>query len=221
MLRRTAAFQAAIQFFPGQEQSIMKLRYSPTSPFVRKVAALAIETGLHSKIERQKTTTADPDLLDDNPLGKVPALVTDDGIKMYDSPVICEYLDSLHSGRKMFPAAGKDRWAALRHQALGDGLMEAGLLAFVELRKPAEKQMADFITKQLGKAERACKVLENEIAVLEGPVTIGHLAVACGINYADRRIPEFGWRKTCPKLAKWYETFCQRPSMKDTAAPES
>src|SRR5215813_1681367 len=101
----------------------MKLRYSPASPYVRKCLALAHEAGLAGRIERVPTVTADPasGLAKDNPLGKVPALVLEDGQAIFDSPVICEYLDSLHDGPKLFPPAGAARWTALRHQALADG----------------------------------------------------------------------------------------------------
>ena len=110
----------------------MKLHYNRASPFVRKVMAVAIETGLDDRLEpvtRMMTPVKpDADLANDNPLGKVPCLVTEDGATLYDLPVICEYLDSLHDGPKMFPAAGPARWRALRRQAEGDGIMDAGVL---------------------------------------------------------------------------------------------
>ncbi len=102
----------------------MKLRYSPTSPYVRKVSVTALELGLTERIARVPTDTQDREsgIAEHNPLGKVPALILDDGGVLYDSPVICEYLDSLHDGPPMFPAAGPARWTALRQQALGDGI---------------------------------------------------------------------------------------------------
>src|SRR3990167_1033017 len=108
----------------------MKLRYSPTSPYVRKVSVTLIETGLDKNIERVATSVWDPktDIGKDNPLGKIPTLITDDGAVLYDSPVICEYLDGLHKGPKLFPASGEARWRALRLQALGDGMTDAGIL---------------------------------------------------------------------------------------------
>src|SRR3546814_5072552 len=101
----------------------MKLRYSPTSPYVRKVNVVAIETGQQDRIERVPTVTADPasGLAKDNPLGKVPVLITDDGVRLYDSPVICEYLDSLHARPKLIPSEGMARWTVLRQQALEIG----------------------------------------------------------------------------------------------------
>ncbi len=104
----------------------MKLRYSQTSPYVRKVVVCAAELGLSERIE---LTPSGPrnvaDVRQDNPLGKVPALLTDAGEALYDSPVICEYLDSLHDGEALFPVAGEARWRALRQQALGDDRIQA------------------------------------------------------------------------------------------------
>ena len=111
----------------------MKLHYNAASPFVRKVMAVAIETGQEDRlapVTRMMTPVKpDAELVLDNPLGKIPCLLTDDGAVLYDSRVVCEYLDSLHDGPKMFPAGGPARWTALRRQAEGDGIMDAGVLA--------------------------------------------------------------------------------------------
>ncbi|MGH6920397.1 MAG: glutathione S-transferase N-terminal domain-containing protein, partial [Geminicoccaceae bacterium] len=107
----------------------MQLHYSVASPFVRKVMAVAIETGMDGRLEPVNRTTTpvkpDADLVRDNPLGKIPCLVADEGAVLYDSRVICEYLDSLHDGARMFPGAGPARWTALRRQAEADGIMDA------------------------------------------------------------------------------------------------
>ena len=129
----------------------MKLRFSGTSPFVRKVVIQALETGLDSKIERVTTATTDPALAKENPLSKVPSLTLDDGSHLYDSPVICEYLDSLHGGAKMFPAAGPARWTALRRQALGDGMMDAAVARRGESRRPANEQSPSAMELQRAK----------------------------------------------------------------------
>ncbi|MEK7820711.1 MAG: glutathione S-transferase N-terminal domain-containing protein, partial [Pseudomonadota bacterium] len=115
----------------------MKLRFSPTSPYVRKVCVVALETGLFARLDLAPTNVwaADTDIGRDNPLGKVPALATDGGEVLFDSPVICEYLDSLHDGAKLFPAAGGARWTALRRQALADGILDASVLRFLENRR--------------------------------------------------------------------------------------
>ena len=112
----------------------MKLRYSPTSPYVRKVMVTAFETGLHDRIERVPTDIREPrpDFLADNPLGKVPTLITDDGVPLFNSRVICEYLDSLHDGHKLFPTEVPARWRTLRLMALADGILDAGVLRRME-----------------------------------------------------------------------------------------
>ncbi|MGH6932513.1 MAG: glutathione S-transferase N-terminal domain-containing protein, partial [Dongiaceae bacterium] len=135
----------------------MKLRYSPTSPYVRKVTVSALETGLHDRVSRVPTVTADPasGLTRDNPLGKVPALLTDEGEALIDSPVICEYLDSLHAGPKLIPAAGPARWTALRREALADGILDAAILRLLEGRRAAGEQSAGWIEKQKNVIGRA------------------------------------------------------------------
>ena len=131
----------------------MKLHYNVASPFVRKVMAVAIETGQDGRLEPVTPTMTpikpDADLVQDNPLGKVPCLVTDDGAALYDSRVICEYLDSLHDGPKMFPPAGPARWRALRRQAEGDGIMDAAVLARYEtFLRPKERRWPEWIEGQ-------------------------------------------------------------------------
>src|SRR6202000_1280263 len=128
-LRRDPPPQGQFPLDPCQESFPMKLRYSLNSPFVRKVVVHAIETGLNSRVEEVPAQTTDPasGLTHENPLGKIPSLTLDDGSHLYDSPVICEYIDPLHAGEKMFPAAGPARWTALRRQALADGIMDAAV----------------------------------------------------------------------------------------------
>src|SRR5688572_19776405 len=110
----------------------MKLYFNAASPFVRKVRVVARETGQHQNIEEIASAVspvkANADVAKANPLAKIPTLMTDDGTALFDSPVICEYLDSLHAGRKLFPPAGPARWSALKLQAVGDGILDAGIL---------------------------------------------------------------------------------------------
>jgi glutathione S-transferase len=197
----------------------MKLRYTPRSPFVRKVRVTAIETGLDGQIELVATNLADPpaELSDDNPLGKVPTLITDDGEPLFDSPVICEYLDSLHDGDKLFPPAGKARWTALRRQALADGILEATTARRHELLRPEEERSAAFIKKQKIKAERGLDAVEKEAGALGGEVTIGHIAIGCVLGYLAFRFPDEPWRLTRPDLRRWYQDFAARRSMTETA----
>jgi glutathione S-transferase len=202
----------------------MKLRHSPTSPYVRKVTVTAIELGLDGRIERVPTNTQDPksDHAADNPLGKVPALITDEGERLYDSPVICEYLDSLAGGAKLFPPAGAERWCALRQQALADGILDAAVLKMLETRRrPEALRWGGWVRLQGGKIGKALDQLEREAGTLESPLTIGQVAAGCALGYLDFRFPEDDWRAAHPKLAEWYEGFAKRPSMRQTVPKET
>src|SRR6185437_9379975 len=170
----------------------MKLRHSPTSPFVRKVMVAAYELGLESRIERIPTRVAptqrNDEVVRDNPLVKIPALTTDDGLVVYDSRVICEYLDTLAGGAKLFPAAGQPRWRALRQQALGDGILDAGILARYESLRPREFQWQEWIDAQMRKVRGALSALEMECEsgdlappAADATIEIGHLAIGCAL----------------------------------------
>jgi glutathione S-transferase len=203
----------------------MKLHYNRASPFVRKVMAVAIETGLDDRLEpvsRMMTPVKpDTDLAKDNPLGKVPCLITDDGATLFDSPVICEYLDTLHDGPKMFPPAGPARWKALRRQAEGDGIMDAGVLARYEtFLRPEERRWPEWIEGQKLKFRRALDSLDAEATDLGETVDIGTIAIGCALGYLDFRYADEDWRATRPRLAAWLERFSERPSMARTAPVE-
>ncbi len=198
----------------------MKLRYSQTSPYVRKVLVVALEAGLEGRIERVPTNVQDPktDLPDDNPLGKVPTLITDAGEALYDSPVICEYLDSLHDGAKLFPAPGPARWQALRLQALADGILDAALLRMIEeVRRPEELRWAGWSKRQASKIDRGLDRLEQDAGQLAGDLTIGGIAVAAALGYLDFRFGTDDWRSSRPALAAWGDAILQRPSFVATA----
>jgi glutathione S-transferase len=205
----------------------MKLLYSPTSPFVRKVLATAIETGLADRITTINTavlpTQPNDEVARENPLVKLPALTTDDGLVLYDSPVICEYLDSLHGGTRLFPQEGAPRWIALRQQALGDGMLEAAILARYEQIRPQDYQWPDWIDAQLRKVRGALASLEIEVAEgrLRGPLTIGHITVCCALGYLDFRYDSENWRQKQPQLGRWYADIADRPSMRQTEPRET
>lgn len=196
----------------------MKLRYSPTSPFVRKVVVLAMELGIDKKIELQRTNTTDPDLATQNPLGKVPSLLLDDGSSLYDSPVICAYLDSAN---KFHPASGAARWTAQRRQALADGIMDAGVLGRGEMLRPAGEKSEKFIAAQKTKLNNAMNALEKEADSFGDGIDIGLIAVAAALGYMDFRYAGENWRASRPKLARWYERFAQRPSMQTTVPKDA
>jgi glutathione S-transferase len=210
---------------PGKGSIVakMKLLYSPSSPYVRKALVLAMETGLDRKIETVAVTTTPiapaSEVTARNPVSKIPALV-DGGMTLYDSPLVCEYLDSKHRKKKLFPAKGKARWMALRQQALGDGLLDAALLARYEgFLRPAEKRWAEWSDGQMAKINGALDAMEKEAAALKGAVTIGHITIACALGYLDFRFGDLDWRNKRKKLAAWYGKFAQRPSMKATMPP--
>lgn len=197
----------------------MRMYSSPTSPYVRKVRVSAHELGLDARLERIDITLSpvNPhrELLTRNPLGKIPALLTDSGETLYDSPVICEYLDSLAGGGRIFPAEAPARWVALRRQALADGLIDATVLVRYETAvRPATLQWPQWIEGQFLKVRTALDVLEQD--TLEGPFDIGAISIACALGYLDFRFPEERWRETRPRLAAWYATASTRPSLVST-----
>jgi glutathione S-transferase len=200
----------------------MKLRYSPTSPYVRKVMVVALETGVAERIERIPTMVAptkpNEEVARENPLVKVPALTTDDGMVLYDSPVICEYLDTLHEGPKLFPAGGKPRWLALRQQALGDGILDAAILGRYEILRPKEHQWQDWIDAQLRKVRGALAALEieTEAGELGGTLSIGQITIACALGYLDFRYAAEEWRAKHRRLAAWFDEFSKRKSIELT-----
>jgi len=195
----------------------MKLRYSQTSPYVRKVMLVAIECGVADKIEIQpsKVWTADSAVVPVNPLGKVPTLERDDGTSLYDSPVICEYLDDLGGGG-LFPPAGDARWTALRRQALADGIMDAAIGRLMESKRPGGEKSDAAMALQKAKVEAALDAMEAEADDLGEDVTIGTLAYGAALGYLDFRFGHEDWRAERPALADWYDAFSARPSMMET-----
>ncbi len=196
----------------------MKLRYSPTSPFVRKVRVVALETGQEAALELVKTVTGDPasDLGRDNPLNKIPALVLDNGETLYDSPVICEYLDSRHDGARLYPAEGPARWVALRRQALADGMMDAAILRIYERRRPDHMRSAEWDKSQKTRVDQGLDVLEAEAGKFGDKPNIGTIAIAVMLDYLDFRFADENWRGGRPRLAAWHKVFSARPSLAST-----
>jgi len=200
----------------------MKLYYGKLSPFVRKVMVLAHEKNLVSKLELTPAaiTPTEPDrnLMLVNPLGKIPTLVLDDGSVLIDSPVVCEYLDTLGDGPRFVPAGGPARFRALSLNALGDGVLQAGMNVRVEGLRPAGTQWEQWIAAQQLKVDNALDALN---AGAFGPsaeaITLGEIAVGCALGWLDFRMPQFDWRSRRPSLAAWYAKFSARPSMQATA----
>jgi glutathione S-transferase len=192
----------------------MRLHSTITSAYARKAWVVAHETGLVDRIERIPTNPHhDEYLRADNPLSRVPTLILDDGSVLFDSPVICEYLDSLHDGPKLFPPAGLERWRALRLQALGDGMLDSNVSRRNEVIRPAEEQSPHWIARQIRAVQGACAWIEARMEELDGPVTIGQIAIGCALGYCAIRFPGDDWQRACPKLAAWHARFEERPSM--------
>ena len=202
----------------------MQLFYSPNSPYARKARIIIHELGLKSRVEDVVVSLpADARLRAVNPLGKIPALILDDGSVIYDSPVICEYLDELGQG-KFFPRPtllreAQGRWRALTLQALGDGLADAVVRRNQEMKVPADKRSTEVIERQTKAIEGAFAGADRAAAKFPGEPTIGEIAVACAIGYLDLRVPEDGWRDRYPSLARWLDKFSQRPSVQATKPP--
>jgi len=199
----------------------MKLWYAPASPFARKVRVVALELGLADRIELVETAVspANPNaaLARENPLIKVPTLRTDDGMVLYDSRVICEYLDTHGGGNRLFPGAGPERFRALTRQALGDGLMDAGILRRYELAmRPEALRWDAWLAGQQVKVDHALAAAEADCASWGGSFDIGHITLGCALGWLDFRFPDAGWRARCPALAAWFARIGERPSMMQT-----
>ena len=184
------------------------LRSSPASPFGRKVKIAAAVLGLSDRIEivvADTTNPADP-LRTQNPLGKIPALVLESGLTLFDSRVIVEYLDHLGGGDRLIPA-GEGRFEQLRLQALADGICDAALLQVYEVRfRPEEGRNAAWVANQAGKVERALASLEAEPPAIAETPQIGAIALACALGYLDLR-HEGRWRSGHPRLVEWLDRF--------------
>jgi glutathione S-transferase len=195
----------------------MLLRFLPHSPYVRKVLVAAHETGQAGAIGIEEAHVFDPatPLLAENPLGKVPSLKLADGAVLYDSSVICEYLDSLHAGAKLFPA-GARRWQALRRNALGDGLGQAATWNIRERYRAEGERSPRYMAYYERIIDRALAALEGEAEALAQAFDIGAISVACALSYVDFRYPDRGWRARCARLGAWYDRAALRPSMQAT-----
>ncbi len=197
----------------------MKLYYGTTSPYVRKVVVAAHELGLEDRIERDETFPWDADTQYGgvNPVGKVPALITDEGQGLYDSRVIVEYLDSLHDSRKLIPASGRERFEQLRISALADGMMDAVILLFSELtRRPPELHWQYWDDRMRGTVARSLDALEADAAHFDPDrPDIAQISTAVGVGWIEFRIELLGidFRDGHPVLSDWFDAFSKRRSM--------
>ncbi len=196
---------------------MMILRSAPPSPFGRKIKIAAAILGIDLKVEPADTNDPSDTVRRQNPLGKIPVLVLEDGTALFDSRVILEYLDHVAGAGRIIPREPAARFAALRMQAIGDGIMDAGILRVYEGRwRAPELHVAKWVEHQAGKMTRALDLLEAEPPGLDATPHVGQIAVACALGYLDLR---FGgeWRKDYPRLVAWLDAFAARvPSFETT-----
>jgi glutathione S-transferase len=191
---------------------MMILRTAPASPFGRKVRVAASLLGLDGdiSIEQADTMNAADSLRRQNPLGKIPVLICEDGATLFDSRVILEYLDHRAGGGRIIPAEPSARFAALRLQALCDGLMDASLLRLYEGRwRSADRHEPKWVEHQTAKVDRALAELEAEPQQLDDVPHVGQIALACALGYLDLRF-EGRWRADYPRLVAWLDRFAAR-----------
>jgi len=197
----------------------MKLIMTAASPYVRKVRVCLVELGLGGSVTEVPVTTTPLDTAADvvaaNPLGKIPALIRDDGPTLYDSRVICRYLDDLGQGG-LYPESRI--WEILTLEATADGILDAAVAMVYEARfKSTTGKSADWIEAQWVKVTRALHAVETLwMSHLSGPVTIGQIGMGCALGYLDFRHPARDWRSDVPALAAWEAEFAQRPAMEAT-----
>ena len=196
----------------------MKLLSSPTSPFARKVRVLIREKGASDRVEEEMVSAlSDPaELHDANPLGKVPALLLDDGTTLFNSPLICQFLDEELDGQKFLPPSGKAYWADMRLQTIGDGMAEASVSITFEKNRPEGERSAMWIGRWQRAVTRSLDLLEAEAGKLDAELTLGRIAVGCALGYLDFRHGDMEWRKGRPALAAYFEKISGRPAFKET-----
>lgn len=197
----------------------MELKYSPLSPYVRKVTIVAHEHGIADRIRLTKVDTrAEPEKIAPlNPLGKIPVLVTDTGAVLYDSPVICEYLDAEYGDHRLLPASGARRYDVLTRMALGDGLLDASILVRHERVRAREKQSEEWIAWQLRKLNAGLDHLEGQVEVFGDALDLGQIAVAAALGYMPLRVDEVAGLTRWPRLRAWYEALSEREAFRNTA----
>jgi glutathione S-transferase len=209
----------------------MKLFWTPASPFVRKVMVTAIELGLDDRIEihptywphewGSRTIEFDPQFIAANPVGRIPTLITDEGVAIVESVWICNHLQTLAPAQPLLPAASPPRARCIRLVGIADGALEAMIARRAESLREFREQSTDFIAKQRDRISRCFDCLEDEFDALDGPLTFAQIGVGIACSYMDFRYPEDVWRNGRRRLAKWYQDFAARPSMIRTEPAET
>lgn len=196
------------------------LRVTSLSVFARKCLMLVHEKDIFDKLELRNTDLYGDnlDVDEDNPLRKVPALRLEDGTTLFDSPVICEYLDCLDGDPHFHPQSGPERFKALRLQALGDALTEAAQSFSKEGMRPDRYRSPEMLDKYNSAIERILDWIQAHMDILDGPMSIGSLSLTCAIAYAEKWRTDTPWREPRPHLTRWYQTMCDRASFDGTSA---
>lgn len=198
----------------------MRLFYSPTSPFARKVRMVLREKGLEGCAEEVACDPfQDPSALQAaSPLGKVPTLATEEVGALYDSAVIAAYLESLTPEPRLIPL-GAARWPVLAREALADGAMEAAFATVMERRRPEAERSAMWLERWEAAIVRSLNAVEADRGAWSGPLSVAHIGLGAALGYLDFRLPDLDWRLGRPQTADWFAQFAARPSMISTAPP--
>lgn len=203
---------------------LMKLYYSKTSPYARKVRMVIIEKGLEQKVEMicVNPFNDNPDLVSANPLGKIPTLLLDNGEALFDSPVICHYLDNLSNQPQLIPDDGREKWQLFCNEALADGLADATYNLVMERRRPSGEQSTSWMTHWSNEIHQSLQGMDKGLFEPAEKITLAHLAIGAAIGYLELRIPELLNEAENPEVAinpqlmRWYESFKPRHSMRVT-----
>lgn len=196
----------------------MKLYNTPTSPYGRKVLITIIEKGLDKKVEVLPARTPEAELDKKNPLNKLPVLVTDDGEVIIESSLICEYLDEIGTGAKLFPTDSKTRRKIVQNQAVAQGVLDAVVLLRMEDRRKPELRSEEWVERQQKKIDLGIPFMEKLLAGLPEALNAAHITFACCLWFMDKHKVGGDWRKTAPKLGAWYDKLKTRPSFVATEA---
>ncbi len=198
----------------------MKLVASYTSPYARKVRIVMAEKRIECEFQQENVWAADTQVGHYNPLGKVPVLVLDDGMSLYDSRVITEYLDGLTPVSRLIPENGRDRVLVKRWEALGDGITDAGVAVFLERKRPEAQQSKEWIDRQLSKVDAGIAAAAREMGDKDfchgTAITLGDISLGCCLLWLEFRLPQVKWRESHPGLRAWIEKIEARPSFAET-----
>ena len=198
----------------------MKLHGSRTSPYVRKVRIVMIEKRIECDFMEENVWGTDTTVTLHNPLTKIPVLLLDDGMALYDSRVVAEYLDGVTPVSRLIPDGGRERALVKRWEALGDGISDAGIAIFLERKREQSAQSKDWITRHLGKVDSGIAAAARELGDRDYchglSLTLGDISLACALLWLEFRLPEIQWRVHHPSLKKWIERLEAMPSFADT-----